>query len=99
MTVAVIGWGQQTNAELASTRASPPHPEEALERLEPGDVVLARLEVVQTLDRIEPGLDKLAALRERDIRLLNPPESLIRTHDKLATEAALARAGLPRPRT
>jgi len=64
-----------------------------------GRVALGRLDVVPTLDGIEPGLDLLGELRERDIRLLNPPESLICTHDKLATEAALARAGLPRPRT
>jgi [lysine-biosynthesis-protein LysW]--L-2-aminoadipate ligase len=105
MRVAVIGWGQQTNAELTAAwrwlglDARLLTPEEALQRLESGDVALGRLDVVQTLDGIEPGLDKLGALRERGIRLLNPPESLIRTHDKLATEAALARAGLTRPRT
>lgn len=79
MRVAVIGWGQQTNAELAAAwrwlglDARLVTPEEALERLEPGDVALGRLDVVQTLDGIEPGLDKLGALRERGIRLLNPP--------------------------
>jgi RimK family alpha-L-glutamate ligase len=105
MRVAVIGWAQQTNAELAAAWRSlglDAHlltPDEALVRLEPGDVALGRLDVLSTLDGIEPGLEAFGALRERDVRLLNRPESLICTHDKLATEAALARAGLPRPRT
>ena len=105
MRVAVIGWAQQTNAELVAAWRSlglDAHlltPQDALRRLRPGDVAIGRLDVVPTLDGIEPGLDLLEELRERDIRLLNPPESLICSHDKLATEAVFARAGLPRPRT
>ena len=105
MRVAVIGWAQQTNAELVAAWRSlglDAHlltPQDALRRLRPGDVAIGRLDVVPTLDGIEPGLDLLEELRERDIRLLNSPESLISTHDKLATEAVFARAGLPRPRT
>lgn len=105
MSVAVVGWPQQTNRELVAAWRSLGldvlllTPDEALARLQPGDVAIGRLDVVPTLDGIEPGLEALGTLTERGVRLLNSPEALVCAHDKLATEAALAHAGLPRPRT
>jgi RimK family alpha-L-glutamate ligase len=105
MRVAVVGRAQETNRQLAAAWRSLGldayllAPEEALALLEPGDVAIGRLDVLPSLDGIEPGLEALGALRVRGIRLLNTPEALVSAHDKLATEAALARAGLPRPST
>ena len=104
-TVAVVGWAQQTNEELAAAWRSLGldayvfSPADALARLRPGDVAIGRLDVLPTLDGVEPGLETLEELRRRRIRLLNAPEALVRAHDKLETDKALARAGLPRPRT
>jgi RimK family alpha-L-glutamate ligase len=74
-------------------------PAQALTRLVPGDVALGRLDVLQTVDGIEPGLwalDRLAAL---GVRVLNPRAALVAAHDKLATARTLHAAGVPHPRT
>jgi [lysine-biosynthesis-protein LysW]--L-2-aminoadipate ligase len=74
-------------------------PEDALRELSTGDVALARLDVLETLDGIEPGLDELEALGRAGVRLLNPPHALTAAHDKLETVARLGAARLPHPRT
>jgi RimK family alpha-L-glutamate ligase len=74
-------------------------PREALVALEPGDVALARLDVRETLDGVEPGIDELERLAARGVRVLNPPRALIAAHDKLLTARALRLAALPHPRT
>jgi RimK family alpha-L-glutamate ligase len=92
----------ETNRELAACRpgaAATLTPAEALAVLRPGDVALGRLDVRPTLDGVESGLWALGALAERRVRLLNPPSALLTAHDKLLTARALARAGLPHPRT
>jgi RimK family alpha-L-glutamate ligase len=74
-------------------------PAEALARLRRGDVALGRLDVLQTLDGIEPGLwalDRLAAL---GVTVLNGSGALAAAHDKLATSTALHAAGVPHPET
>ena len=74
-------------------------PAQALKRLAPGDIALGRLDVLPTLDGVEPGLwalDRLAAL---GVTVLNARSTLVAAHDKLATAAALAAASLPHPRT
>ena len=74
-------------------------PAEALSRLRSGDVALGRLDVLQTLDGIEPGLwalDRLAAL---GVTVLNGSGTLNAAHDKLATATVLAAAGVPHPET
>lgn len=74
-------------------------PAEAVVALGPGDVAIARLDVLPTLDGIEPGLELLPGLGRRGVRVLNPAPALVAAHDKLATESALAAAGIPRPGT
>ena len=74
-------------------------PAEALARLRRGDVALGRLDILPSLDGIEPGLwalDRLAAL---GVTVLNGPTTLTAAHDKLATAATLRAAGVPHPDT
>jgi hypothetical protein len=74
-------------------------PDSALERLGPGDVALVRLDVLPTLDGIEPGLDQVRELAHRGVHVLNRPEALLAMHDKLRTARTLAAAGIPHPTT
>jgi RimK family alpha-L-glutamate ligase len=74
-------------------------PARALARLREGDVALGRLDVLETLDGIQPGLwalDRLAAL---GVTVLNPRPTLAAAHDKLATAATLHDGGVPHPET
>ncbi len=74
-------------------------PAQALTRLGPGDVGLGRLDVLPSLDGVEPGLwalDRLAAL---GVKVLNGRRTLVAAHDKLATAQSLFAAGVPHPRT
>ena len=93
-----------TNAALLA-RPWPGHsaarlaPAEALERLEPGDVALGRLDVRPSLDGVEEGLPALAALADRGVVVLNESRPLLTAHDKLSTARVLARAGVPHPVT
>ena len=74
-------------------------PARALGRLRRGDVALGRLDVLRTLDGIEPGLWALEQLEALGVTVLNGRPALVRAHDKLATAAALDSAGVPHPRT
>jgi RimK family alpha-L-glutamate ligase len=93
-----------TNVGLAS--CSPPGaesailtPKEALAELEPGDLALGRLDVLETLDRVEPGLWDLHQLDERGVRVLNKPPTLLAAHDKLLTARMLTAANIAHPPT
>ncbi len=68
-------------------------------RLGEGDVLVGRLDVLETLDGIEPGLAALGAARRRGVHVVNDAAGLLHVHDKLLTAALLERAGLPHPRT
>jgi len=74
-------------------------PAQALTRLGPGDVALGRLDVLETLDGVEPGLWTLERLAAAGVRVLNGRRALSVAHDKLATAAALAAAGVLHPWT
>lgn len=67
--------------------------------LRPGDSVLARLDVLPTLDGVEPGLLELLLVERAGVRVLNPVTSLLCAHDKLRTARVLTRARLPHPWT
>jgi RimK family alpha-L-glutamate ligase len=84
-------WPGRTSSRLT--------PFEALERLLPGDVALARLDVRASLDGVEDGLSALDVLAERGVTVLNGAQPLLRAHDKAATARVLMRAGLPHPAT
>lgn len=74
-------------------------PELTAVRARPGDVVLPRLDVLPSLDGIEPGLGLLDSLARRGVTVVNGSGALVASHDKLATALRLAPAGLPHPRT
>jgi [lysine-biosynthesis-protein LysW]--L-2-aminoadipate ligase len=68
-------------------------------RLGPGDTVLARCDVRPTLDGVDRGVWELERAARRGVHVLNPAESMIACHDKLATTLALSRAGVAQPET
>ncbi len=72
-------------------------PEAATATLSDGDVALMRLDVLQSLDGIEPGLDAVPTLEESGVRIVNSADALVRAHDKLRSARALSGAGIPTP--
>jgi RimK family alpha-L-glutamate ligase len=61
--------------------------------------VLGRLDVLDTLDGVEPGLLELFLLQRRGVRVLNGAAALLGAHDKLRTARLLEAARMPAPRT
>jgi RimK family alpha-L-glutamate ligase len=74
-------------------------PAQAIARLRPGDIALGRLDVLPTLDGVEPGLWALERLTAAGVTVLNGRRTLVAAHDKLTTAAALFGAHVPHPRT
>ena len=74
-------------------------PQEALLKLGPGDLALARLDVREDLGGVEEGLGSLDRLAEAGVVVLNRPGAILRAHDKLLTARTLRQAGLAHPRT
>lgn len=85
--------------EACGTTAVVASPETAEHHARPGDVVFGRLDVRPTLDGVQPGLGRLRRLRDRGIRVVNDADTLVATHDKLATALMLQAASVPQPRT
>jgi RimK family alpha-L-glutamate ligase len=84
-----------TNTRLGTVLS----PAQALARLGPDDVALGRLDVLPTLDGIEPGLWALERLAAIGVTVLNGPRTLVAAHDKLLTAQALLDTGVPHPRS
>ncbi len=101
----IAGRVTRTNAAIATAarrlglRGSVMTAEEACARLVPGDVALARLDVLPALDGVEPGLWALRRLEEHGVRVLNGAGALLMAHDKLMTALRLGAEGIPHPRT
>src|SRR6266511_1311391 len=102
--VVILGKPTETNCDLAAAfaglgrrarladAATPP-------RLRPGDVAVARLDVLPTLDGIEPGLWRLSRLGRQGVQVMNGSLALFAAHDKLSTALFLGRAGVAQPLT
>lgn len=84
-----------TNTRLGAVLS----PAQALTRLGAGDVALGRLDVLPSLDGVEPGLWALDRLASLGVTVLNSRRTLVAAHDKLATASALYAARVPHPRT
>jgi len=104
--VAVLGTdASNTNVELTRAwcafgiDAALVGPDEIGAWLQEGDTVLGRLDILPTVDGVEPGLLELLWLERRGFRVLNTAPALVAAHDKLLTARLLARAGIPHPRT
>jgi RimK family alpha-L-glutamate ligase len=84
-----------TNTRLGAVLS----PAQAVARLGPGDIALGRLDVLPSLDGVEPGLWALERLTAMGVTVLNGRRALIGAHDKLATAMTLFDAGIAHPRT
>ena len=67
--------------------------------MRPGDVAIGRLDVVPTLDGVEPGLFELLLLDRMGFTVLNSARALLACHDKWRTARLLDQAGLRHPGT
>jgi RimK family alpha-L-glutamate ligase len=97
---------RETETNLRLVEAAPAgvtmeivRPSATIGRLGSGDAALARLDVLRTIDGIEPGSWELARLEAEGVRVLNRLRTLASTHDKLRTAKVLAAAGVPHPTT
>ncbi len=94
-----------TNARLLSAARSAGFaarllaPDEASRRVRPDEIVLARLDVLPTLDGVEDGLAALETLELGGLHVLNRAQPLLACHDKLRTADSLRAADLPHPMT
>jgi RimK family alpha-L-glutamate ligase len=94
----------ETNLRLVE--AAPPGveieivaPTKTLGLLGPGDAALARLDVLPSLEGIEPGIWEVGRLEAEGVHVLNRLRTVLATHDKLQTARLLHAASLPHPRT
>ena len=71
---------------------------EARMRLDASGVAVGRIDVLPTVDGVEPGLVDLLLLERRGIPVRNRAFALLAVHDKLLTARRLAAAGILHPR-
>jgi len=97
---------RETETNLRLVEAAPPgvemdilRPSATLSRLGAGDAALGRLDVLPTVDGIEPGSWELARLEAEGVHVLNRLRTLSSTHDKRRTAHVLGAAGVPHPKT
>lgn len=101
--IGIVGWEQEANVLLAEAwrvlrlPAALLPPPEAARILRGGDVAIGRLDVVKSLDGVEPGLDVLGLVEQAGARVLNRAGALLSAHDKLLTARRLELAGVPHP--
>lgn len=81
----------------AEVELVPPRAARAL--LRAGDTVVGRLDVLRTLDGVEPGLLELLLMERAGFTVLNGARALLSCHDKWRTMCLLERSGLAHPRT
>jgi glutamate carboxypeptidase len=67
--------------------------------MRPSDIAIGRIDVLPTLDGVEPGLLELLLLERAGFTVLNRAYALLGCHDKWRTAHLLERARLPHPRT
>ena len=63
-------------------------PAQAVARLGRGDVALGRLDILPTLDGIEPGLWALERLASSGVTVLNNRRTLVAAHETPAAQAS-----------
>jgi RimK family alpha-L-glutamate ligase len=102
--VVILGAPTETNCALAVAFGELGHRAHLASAVKPprlryGDVAIARLDVLPTLDGIESGLWRLPQLEDQGVQVLNRPLALFAAHDKLSTALFLGRAGVAQPRT
>ena len=97
---------RQNETNLRLVEAAPPGvdfeivpPTRTLGLLGPGDAALARLDVLPSLDGVEPGIWEVGRLEAGGVHVLNRLRALLATHDKLQTSRILHAASLPHPHT
>jgi RimK family alpha-L-glutamate ligase len=101
--IGIIGFAQPANVELVAAWQAAGFdvalvaPPDALSELSVGDVAIGRLDVLPTLDGVEPGLETLDELEARGVIVFNRSAPLLAAHDKLLSDACLAGAGVRRP--
>jgi RimK family alpha-L-glutamate ligase len=105
MRVALVAH-HESETNLRLVEAAPPgvhaeivRPSRTRGLLGPEDAALARLDVLRSLDGIEPGSWEVGLLESEGVPVLNPLSALTATHDKLQTSRLLEAAGLPHPHT